>query len=180
MISVKECYTLSMAHFGEWLRSARTESGLSLRRLEKLINGACTYSYLSQMENGEVGKKGQYYRPDRSIVDAIAMALNKPVDEARIAAGYAPRDAVAKPTTIAELHAALERLGLPIPLLHGGFPLDADGEGYSEILARIRLDFEMVLSRLHKGTKIRYAETDISEADVENDEQAGLLRSKRG
>jgi transcriptional regulator with XRE-family HTH domain len=82
--------TLTMGHFGEWLRAARNARGLSLRRLEERIGGICTYSYLSQLENGETGKKGNVYRPDREIVVALARALDVPVDEALIAADYAP------------------------------------------------------------------------------------------
>ena len=79
-----------MAHFGEWLKIARENKGYSLRQLESRINKLCTFGYLHQLERGETGKKGQTYSPDIEIVDALAVALDKPIDDARLAAGYAP------------------------------------------------------------------------------------------
>lgn len=62
--------------FGQWLKEARTQQRLSLRELAARTNGACTFGYLSQLENGRGGKKG-IYQPDIEIVDALAGALSK-------------------------------------------------------------------------------------------------------
>jgi transcriptional regulator with XRE-family HTH domain len=88
MILVKENFTKMMNNFGEWLVKWRGESGLSLRNLEKRINKICTFGYLNQLEQEVKGKKGQVMRPDENIVEALAVALNRPIDEARLAAGY--------------------------------------------------------------------------------------------
>lgn len=136
--------------FGTWLRSARLEKGYTLRELARRSNGACTHGYISQLESNTGGKKGAY-RPDVEIVDALATALDKNINEARLAAGYAPMNALRKPTTIPELIEALEALGIEAPQLYGGFPKDDDGEGFREIVERIWLDIGMVLSRLEKG-----------------------------
>ena len=114
-------------------------SGVTKQHLHKLLN------------NERSAMTGVVTKPSVDTVDKIAKGLGWNQDEARIAAGYAPANLASKPTSISELHAALERLGLPIPLLYGGFPKDEDGEGYQEILERIRLDFEMVLSRLNRN-----------------------------
>ncbi len=88
---IKETYTVNLT-FGQWLKNARTERGYSLRTLEALTNKICTYGYLNQLERGVTGKKGAEYQPDLEIVEALAIALKKPIDEARLAAGYAPKN----------------------------------------------------------------------------------------
>jgi transcriptional regulator with XRE-family HTH domain len=90
IIDVKERLTLMT--FGTWLKKHRQEQGLSLRELEKRIDRICTFSYLAQLELAHKGKKGQEYQPAVEIVDALAVALDRPIAEARLAAGYAPKE----------------------------------------------------------------------------------------
>lgn len=82
-----------MTKFSDWLKTYRKESGLSLMQLKAAIGDLCSDAYLSKLENDRYrGKKGKPALPDIEIVDALATALNRPVDEARLAAGYAARD----------------------------------------------------------------------------------------
>ena len=159
--------------FSEWLKQARDDRKLSLRELARRTNGACTFGYLSQLENSRGGKKG-VYQPDIEIVDALAKALDKNIDEARLAAGYAPTFQTSPPQSIPELIEALERLGIEAPLLYGGYPDDPDGEGFREVLERIYLDIQLVVTRLQKGRKaftipqtIRIDEEESSNMDSE-------------
>lgn len=50
--------------FGTWIREKRTEQGLSMRDLAERTNGACSHSYIGQIETGRAGKKG-LFRPSR-------------------------------------------------------------------------------------------------------------------
>lgn len=140
---------LSMT-FGDWLRKKRTEKGYSLRELSRLANGACTHGYISQLEKNTGGKKGAY-QPDIEIVDSLAEALDAPINEARLAAGYAPKTITRRPETIPELVAALEQLGIEAPQPYGGYPKDDDGEGYREVVERIWLDIDMVTKTYSDG-----------------------------
>ena len=80
-------------HFGDWLRERREERGLSQGDLAKAANDVCTSAYISNLERGVyVGKNGEASRPSVEIVDALAAALNVPLVEARVAAGYAAPD----------------------------------------------------------------------------------------
>jgi hypothetical protein len=77
-----------------------------------------------------------------------------------------------KPTTLAELIAALESLGLPVPQLYGGWP-DEDGEGFEEALERIYLDLQLVMKRLNQG-RLR-PNIEIIEGEIDDDHE-GLIK----
>lgn len=114
-------------------------------------NGACTYSLIGQIETGRGGKRGTY-RPHPDIVDALAQALDANVNEARLAAGYAPAGTTAKPSNLKELIEALEGLGLPVPELAGGWErLVQDSGGFEEAIQRIYLDLQLVMKRSLNG-----------------------------
>ena len=82
---------LMASEFSKWLKDYRRESGLTLIQLRDAIGNLCTDAYLSRLENDRfAGKKGKPAQPSLEIVDALAKALNRPTDEARLAAGYAP------------------------------------------------------------------------------------------
>lgn len=80
--------------FSLWLKKHRAESGLTLIQLRDKIGNLCSDAYLSKLENDRYkGKKGRPAQPDIEIVEALAAALHRPTDEARLAAGYAPATA---------------------------------------------------------------------------------------
>jgi transcriptional regulator with XRE-family HTH domain len=74
---MQTCYA-----FGKWLRSCRSERGISLRELGR-IAGA-NYSYIARLEHGA------HAAPSRGMVIRLAQALGAPRAEALLAAGYAP------------------------------------------------------------------------------------------
>lgn len=75
--------------FGDWLRETRTRKGIGVRELAALVEGECSASYISYLErNVYVSKDGKPTRPSEPIVLALAMALEVPINEARLAAGY--------------------------------------------------------------------------------------------
>ena len=77
--------------FGAWLRLHRANAEISLLDLVAKIGNLCSDAYLSKLENDtKKGKRGNFKRPDIEIVDALAEALHRPKDEARVAAEYAP------------------------------------------------------------------------------------------
>lgn len=80
---------ISCMTFGSELKKKRTEKRFSLRELARRTNDVCTYSYIAQLEGERGGKKGTY-SPDVEIVEALAKALDWDINEARLAAGYAP------------------------------------------------------------------------------------------
>lgn len=77
--------------FGQWLRRKRKEKRFTQESLAGAAGNICTSAYISSLEREqEVGKSGRPTRPDVSIVDALAKALNEPVSVARKKAGYDP------------------------------------------------------------------------------------------
>lgn len=120
--------------FGSWLKQARAERGLSLRQLARRANNVCTFGYIAQLEHETRGKKGQEMRPDLEIVDALAIALDKPINDARSAAGYAPLSATPQePQTARELIDRLWELGIHIEFAD----IDIDS-GDPETLERVK------------------------------------------
>ncbi len=158
-MSVKNCFTVVMG-FGEKLRAKRKEVGLSQLKLADRVTDMgvpVTDAYISMIEREyDKNKKGEPTRVNRDLVFAIAKVLNWDSDEALAAADYAPTTTVTRPQTIPELIEALERLGIEAPQLYGGMPADPDGEGFREIVERIWLDVNLVVSRLQKGRKVNY------------------------
>jgi transcriptional regulator with XRE-family HTH domain len=76
--------------FGQWLRKARRTRGMSQITLAKNIG--VTGSFISLLEIGALTKQGLPIRPALHSVDAIARTLGTSCEEARLAAGYAPRN----------------------------------------------------------------------------------------
>ena len=75
--------------FGQWVREARLNSGISQETLALSIG--VTGSYISLLEGQKaLTKKGYPIRPSLHLVDAIASTLGRSCEEARLAAGYAP------------------------------------------------------------------------------------------
>lgn len=77
-----------MQTFGQWLRNKRKDASLTQGQLAR--KSGISTSYVSTLERGQrhtVTNADPLPKPD--IVEAIAKALTVPVDEARLAAGYA-------------------------------------------------------------------------------------------
>lgn len=75
--------------FGKWLRARRLDLGLTQAELGERIDR--TGQAISAYECGTVrSTSGRKIRLDVSVVDALARALQAPINEAREAAGYAP------------------------------------------------------------------------------------------
>jgi transcriptional regulator with XRE-family HTH domain len=67
--------------FGEILRKLRTETGLGIKRLAP--NLGVSYSYLSKLENNEVG-------PSEKMVDVVARYFRYDRNRLLLAAGKVP------------------------------------------------------------------------------------------
>jgi len=139
--------------FGEWLRQKIIEKRLSNAELARRTGLSPTHIG-NLVRNHSPNTKDGTGRPSQNAVRSIAKALDVSLDEARLAAGFAPKHAVTKPSNLAELIAALEDLGLPVPMLAEGWEgLIKDDDGFEEALDRIKFDLEMVVRRVEKGRK---------------------------
>lgn len=75
--------------FGKWLAEKRKESGLTQPELARLAK--TSKQYISGLERSAPHPiTGALPQPTVKKVDAIAKALGAPLNEARLAAGYAP------------------------------------------------------------------------------------------
>jgi transcriptional regulator with XRE-family HTH domain len=72
-----------MRHFGPMLRHLRSHRGMSIKRLAPDLG--VTYSYLSKLENGDVG-------PSEEFVDRVSKYFEHDKDELMFAAGKIPAD----------------------------------------------------------------------------------------
>ena len=76
--------------FGQWLTAALSRSGL--KQAELVERTKLSKSYISTLVNdSQNSTTGRRIRPDEAVVEKIARALGASVEEARLAAGYAPR-----------------------------------------------------------------------------------------
>lgn len=98
--------------FGKWL--VRNRQAAKLTQAQLAERAGIQPSYVSALEREEPNAKdGSPRRPRIDKVDRIAKALRVPVDEARLAAGYAPtKPATGKPQSLIDLLERLERLGI--------------------------------------------------------------------
>ena len=124
-----------MAEFGEWLYRVRKRVGLSQQELADL--SGCSKSYISTLERGAVHSgSGGEIRPSEEIVAAIANALNAPINDARLAAGYKTlvyeRTESSQGDLIYELDHSDEGLGRIRAAYNG---LDADGRDELVLIA---------------------------------------------
>jgi transcriptional regulator with XRE-family HTH domain len=74
---------LSTMEFGDILRELRAKKGLGIKRLAPDLR--VTYSYLSKLENNEVG-------PSEDFVKRVAHYFNYDRDELLLSAGKVPRE----------------------------------------------------------------------------------------
>lgn len=99
------------AIFGKAIREKRKEQRLTVEAAARKIG--ISKQYLSVLERAVPSLyTGKSIVPKLETVDSIAEALNWDSDEARLAAGYAPKTITRRPETIPELVAALEQLGI--------------------------------------------------------------------
>jgi len=137
--------------FGKLVTDQLVARNWSQRKLAERIGKSPTYiNYVVRGANPSA-RDGKF-QPGRDSVIKIAKALDIPIDEALLAAGYAPQSATTRPTSIPELVTALQSLGIEMPQLFGGLP-DPNNEGFQEILDRIYEDVELVTNRMKRGTK---------------------------
>lgn len=116
---------------------------------------------------------GKPPKASEAFVDSTASALGIDIDEAREAAGFSAKNPIKPPTNLRELIEALERLGLPVPQLHGGFNrLLEDSGTFEEALKRIQMDLELLLTR--EGIKVTHIELPIAD----DEEQGGQEKRK--
>jgi transcriptional regulator with XRE-family HTH domain len=79
--------------FGEWLKAKRAELRFSGGDLER--RSGVSRQYISNLERGTVQEKSRNpIQPSVEIVEKLAKALDADIDEARLAAGYAPRNGI--------------------------------------------------------------------------------------
>jgi len=152
--------------FGDLVRIGRLEKGWSQRELARRIGKSATY--IHYVERGfNPASKTDVLRVGEDAVDEIARILGLDKDEARIAAGYAPANATVTPRNLPELIAALERLGIEPPMFYGGLP-DPGEEAFQEVIERIWLDINLVLSRHAKGRTVTHMALPIDDVDIED------------
>lgn len=74
--------------FGKWLQTHRKEARLSMQALADSVG--LSKQYISVLERGQPhALTGKPVTPKKESVDALAVALNRSINEARHAAGYA-------------------------------------------------------------------------------------------
>jgi len=82
--------------FGAWLVQQRKKADLTQETLAE--RARLTKSYISNLERNQPHTvSGALPRPSVEAVDAIAHALGVPVNEARLYAGYAPKESDVSP-----------------------------------------------------------------------------------
>lgn len=87
--------------FGKWLYNQRKEARLTQGELARRAH--ISTSYVSTLEREqEHTVTGALPQPDREIVIDLAKVLNADIDEALLAAGYAPKNASQIPAPILE------------------------------------------------------------------------------
>jgi|SRR5690606_4835298 len=75
--------------FGDWLRLHRKRKYLTIEDLAKKVGRS--KQYISVLEREEPhALTGKPVKPSEDVVEALAAALGTDLDEARLAAGYAP------------------------------------------------------------------------------------------
>ena len=100
--------------FGDVLRSELRNKGVSAAQLSR--RSGVTKQHLSKLLNNERSTRtGTVTKPSVETVHKIARGLGWNIDEALLAAGYAPKTITRRPETIPELVAALEQLGIEAP-----------------------------------------------------------------
>lgn len=123
-----------MATFGEYLRKALDDAGM--RPAELARRSGITKQGLSRLLNDTPHTiTGAPPKPELSTVEKIARALGLDVNEARLAAGFAPSAKEMPPENLQELVQALYKLGI---ISHIEFADLEELKDSSEALDRVR------------------------------------------
>lgn len=91
-------------NFGDKLKAWRKAKGMTQPELA----GACgvNVSYISNLErNFSASTKSGKPRPSEALTEKLAKVLGVPIDETRLAAGYAPKSETKVPTKILTAYA---------------------------------------------------------------------------
>lgn len=133
--------------FGDWLRAERKEKRLTIDGLAKKVG--VSKQYISALERAQNhALTGKPITPKVEIVDRIAKSLDVSLDDARLAAGYAPKNIQEKPQTPDELIEAIHKLGVDSIMFAEKLP--DDPELLSQILESIKDAIEM---EIYKATR---------------------------
>ena len=134
--------------FGEWLRFRLQDARLSNAELARKVGVSATYIGNLVRDFSPNTKSGKG-RPAEPVVERIACVLNADVDDALVAAGYAPKNRPLKPpTNFAEFVEALEALGIEqFQRFDGPISDDLPPEEYEMLLEQIRAMVEIVARR---------------------------------
>jgi transcriptional regulator with XRE-family HTH domain len=90
--------------FGEWLKKWRKARGLT--QVQLAIKADCAQSTVSEYERGEKREgSDEFMRPDPDLLERLATALRRPIEEARALAGYMPSPV---PVTMKDVDRVLE------------------------------------------------------------------------
>lgn len=103
--------------FGKWLQENRKDAQLSMQDLADKVG--LSKQYISILERGEPHTlTGKPVTPQKKFVDALAKALNRPINEARYAAGYAGEKRLIPPEIEAIGFEGLEKSDLETIVAH--------------------------------------------------------------
>jgi transcriptional regulator with XRE-family HTH domain len=134
--------------FGKWLSEKRQEARLTQQQLAK--RAGISPNYVSALERDEPNTKdGLPRRPREDKVERIAKALRVSLDDALLAAGYAPTQLIGPPQNRKELIEALERIGVEQIQFHEDISDKSPAE-LLELFDAIKLAVEITLSRQNK------------------------------
>lgn len=134
-----------MPTFGKWLLDNRKAARLTQGELAK--RAGISTSYVSTLEREEPHHiTNAPPQPAINVVESIAQSLGVEIDDALLAAGYAPRSVPLRPTNATEFLRALESLGIKhFENISGIQNLTPDE--YEDMLRDVRLTIEINLRR---------------------------------
>lgn len=136
----------------------RTAAGMTQSALAKRVG--VSVSYISALERDEPNAvDGSPRRPRVEKVEKIAKALNADMDEARLAAGFAPlHPRNGKPETLAELLDRLTELGVDnVHFADHDALRDATPEELQDVLDAVQLAIEVTLRRQNARTSSTFS-----------------------
>lgn len=122
-------------NFGKWLLEKRKEQRLTQTGLG--VRAGISTSYVSTLEREQPhGITNAAPQPTVEVVESIAKALNADIDEARLAAGYAPRNGSATNTFNLGENARVQL-----------FDKNLSEEDQAEIAEQLSITYRVILER---------------------------------
>lgn len=151
---------LMSSTFGDLVTRRRLELNLSQRELAQRIGKSATYINYVESGKNPSAKSGRF-TPTVEVVDKIASVLTIPVDEARLAAGFAPlHQRNGKPETLTELLDRLEDLGIDnVHFADHDALRHATPEELQDVLDAVQLAIEVTLRRQNARTSLSHRST---------------------